>query len=237
MYNREPYFIFKDIDSRNMKVLVNKLPSITKPEKNIDKIEVRGRDGFLTQDYGTYKSYIKPVECTLLDINYVDALCSWLDGSGKVFFSNEPDKFYKATIINSIPINKALVNYSRFLVQFEVQPFKYLNCEPIILTKNDSIDYIYNMGTVATQPYIKVVGNGLIALTINNKTIELENIEGYVELDSEIEECFKDTGAERVENCNNKMIGEFPIFKTGKNVINFTGAVSRVEITPRWRCL
>ncbi|QDY17535.1 phage tail protein [Clostridium botulinum] len=32
------------------------------------------------------------------------------------------------------------------------------------------------------------------------------------------------------------MYGEFPIFQVGENKISWTGNVSKIEITPRWRC-
>lgn len=99
----EPYFIFKNKSSKDMGIFIDKIPFITKPSKNVEKIEVAGRNGFLTQDYNTYKSTTKSVECTILNLKNIDNICSWLNGSGDLIFSNEDDKIYKATIINQIP--------------------------------------------------------------------------------------------------------------------------------------
>ncbi|WP_051931540.1 hypothetical protein [Clostridium sp. KNHs214] len=124
----QSYFIFNNTNSLDMGIVVNKLPQIIKSEKNVEKIEVLGRDGFLTKDYKTYKSTVKSVECTLMDGN-IDKICAWLDGSDEVIFSNESDKIYKATIINQIPFEKIIPLAYRFIVQFECQPLKHLKDE------------------------------------------------------------------------------------------------------------
>jgi len=84
----KPYFIYKNISSLDMGITVNKLPPITKASRDITKIIIPGRDGFLTHDLETYGSTIKSVECTILDISLVDQVLAWLDGSGEVIFSN-----------------------------------------------------------------------------------------------------------------------------------------------------
>lgn len=223
------WFIWKDINSLDFGIIINKLPPVIKAERNINKIEVLGRNGFLTEDYGTYKGYAKSVECTIRNLEYIDNLCSWLNGFGNVIFSNEPDKIYRANIVNQIPIEKIARNWRKFIIQFECQPFKYLESELLIINKPISI---YNEGTFESQPYMKIHGSGDISLNINDEVIKLKNINNYIELDSEIMECFKDN-----INCNNYMSGEFPIFKVGENRISWTGNVSKIEITPNWRCL
>lgn len=151
----QPYFIFNNTNSLDMGIVVNKLPQIIKPEKNMEKIEVLGRDGFLTKDYKTYKSTVKSVECTLIDGN-IDKICAWLDGSDEVIFSNESDKIYKATIINQIPFEKIIPVVHRFIVQFECQPLKYSTSDTEKLN-------LINLVTIRNQPAI----NPLMSLNYN----------------------------------------------------------------------
>ena len=86
-----PYFIFNGVSSADY-LIINTLPSVFKPEKDITKIEIPGRDGFLTNDLGSYKSILKTVECTIKDLSQIDYICSWLTGSGDIVFSNELTK-------------------------------------------------------------------------------------------------------------------------------------------------
>jgi phage-related protein len=32
------------------------------------------------------------------------------------------------------------------------------------------------------------------------------------------------------------MTGEFPVFFSGQNNVSWTGAISKIEATPNWRC-
>ncbi|MDU6337913.1 MAG: phage tail protein, partial [Clostridium sporogenes] len=66
---------------------------------------------------------------------------------------------------------------------------------------------------------------------INNEIIKFTNISDYIELDSEMMECYKSNVP-----LNHLMIGNFPIFQVGENNISWTGNISKIEIIPRWRC-
>ena len=224
-----PYFIFNNIDSKDY-LIINKLPSIFKAERNIEKIEVEGRDGFLTIDDETYKGAIKPVECTIKDLKDIDFICSWLDGGGEVIFSNEPEKIYKAVIINQIEFKKVFVNFHSFLIQFEVQPHKYSIGNEIITL--ESVGTIFNSGGAISKPIIKVFGTGDVDLSINGNIVNLINIVDYVTINSDLMDCYKDTLLK-----NNEMSGEFPILEIGNNNISWTGTVSKLEITPNFRYL
>ena len=226
---KQSYFIFKGQSSLDKNIIVNKLPSFERPQADIEKVTVQGRDGFLTNNLGTYQSIIKSCECSL-DDGDIDDICDWLTGTGEVIFSNEPDKKYKATIINKIPFSKIIPTFHTFIVQFECQPHKYaVSNNKITLTTSGT--KIYNKGTTS-RPVIKIYGTGNIDLTINSNVIHLTNVIDYVTIDSELMDCYKDTVLK-----NNNMNGDFPVLKNGANTISWTGTVSKIEVTPNWRYL
>ena len=222
----EVYFIFNNISSQDY-LTIKTLPSIFKAQKDINLIEVEGRSGFLTQDLGSYRGIVKTIECIVKDLSQVDYICEWLDGSGEVIFSNEPDKVYKAVINNQIELSMLVKTYHSFLVQFQCQPYKYsLQNEIITLQATGTI---YNSGSTISKPIIKLFGTGSLTLTINGNIVNLTNVVDYVTVDSNLEECFKDLVYK-----NQYMTGLFPILEKGNNVISFTGA-TKIEITPNFR--
>ena len=225
----EVYFIFNNISSQDY-LTIKTLPSIFKAQRDINLIEVEGRDGFLTQDLGSYRGVVKSVECIVKDLSQVDYICEWLDGSGGVIFSNEPDKVYKAVIVNQIELIKLVKTYHSFLVQFNCQPHKYSLQNDIITL--ESTGTIYNSGSAIALPIIKLFGTGSITLTINGNIVNLTNVVDYVTIDSELIDCYKDT-----QLLNNSMTGEFPVLEVGNNNISWTGTVSKIEIKPNWRYL
>lgn len=58
------------------------------------------------------------------------------------------------------------------------------------------------------------------------------DISSQIFLDSEIQEAYKGTTSQ-----NNHMSGEFPKLLSGMNAISWTGNVTRIVISPRWRTL
>lgn len=222
------YFTFKGIDSRDY-FMVNKLPPITKAAADVEKIEVAGRDGYLTNNLGSYRSMLKPCECTLLNLDNLDFVTSWLDGSGEVIFSNEPNKKYRANIINQIDFDKISLRFHSFIIIFDSQPFKYSTDANIILS---SPGQILNKGTKEAYPTIKVNGTGNVTLSVNGKTVQLELIQPHLILDCELQECYRSD-----VRFDYKMTGDFPILKVGENQISWTGSVTSLEITPNHRFL
>ncbi len=229
----EPYFIFKGKDSRDMDILISAMPDIVKPRRREEEVAIPGRNGVLTIDEGTYEGYTISVECGARGTEKLEEIAAWLDGSGDLFLSTEPDKIYKARISNAISIADVIYLYISFLVQFKVFPFKYsVNAfgDNFTLTRPCSI---YNKGTVCSQPTMTIYGNGNIILTVNGTNYGLNGINGSVTIDSEMMEVYKDA-----TNANDKYSAlDFPRFEVGENSISWTGSVTKIEVEPKWRWL
>ncbi|WMI80347.1 distal tail protein Dit [Anaerotignum sp. MB30-C6] len=235
----EPYFIFKGKNSKDMGVLISAMPDIVKPKRREDEITIPGRNGVLTIDEGCYEAYALSVECGKRGTERLGEIVAWLDGSGDLILSTEPDKVYRARISNAISISDVIYLYNSFLVQFKVFPFKYsvnkADEERTLTAKEGEIVTIYNQGTVYSEPIITIYRpwGGGVTLTINGVNYTLTHVDEYVTINSEIQEVYKDS-----MNKNNSFLAmEFPVFKVGANTISWTGNTTRVEIKPNWRWL
>ena len=104
-------------------LLIQSLPSISKPlmRTRIDQID--GRDGDLVTKLG-YSSYDKEMSVGLFGDFDIDEVIQYFDSEGTVIFSNEPDKFYKYQIIQQIDFER-LIRFRTATVTFHCQPFKY----------------------------------------------------------------------------------------------------------------
>lgn len=230
-----PYIIFNDIISTDVGVVINKLPPIIKPEKNMEKFELNERDGFLTMDYGTYKGYVKPVECTMTDKANINQLTSWLNGSGKVIFSNEPEMIYDATIINKIPFESIVDKFRSFIIQFECQPFKRQvvgNEKTYDITEHSGGIKFEGKGNYKSKPVITVYGNGSVTLMINEQRVILTNVVDEITVNSQIMDCYK-----QGRLMNHYMIGEFPTLNPTTNYLGWEGNISQIKIEYNWRWL
>lgn len=225
-------FIWKNEDSyEDYGIIINKFPALSVPERQLDEIEVLGRNGNLVVDYGTYKDIDFTFQCTLKDFSRIDGVKAWLTGFDKLIMSWIPDKYYKARLINRIDIAQSLEEIGEFPLIFKAEPFGYaVNNSLITVTSPDSI--INNPGTFEADPVIKIYGSGNVDLSINNSVVHLIDIADYITMDSVLQDCYKDTVL-----CNSQMYGEFLELQPGSNNISWTGSVSRIEITPNWRYL
>ena len=212
------YFIYNGISSKDMGVILKKLPPITKPKKRIEIVQVPGRNGTLHIDENCYEPINISLECTLKKNINVRDITKWLIEFGTITFSDELDKYYNATITNSIPLERVFRLYREFIIQLELQPIAQSTQEYIYNCNNPNENTLKIDSSAEMYPYIKLTGTGEVKLTINNKICTVTIDDEYIELDSELQNAYKG-----VKNKNDKMNGEFPILIPGNNKIQITG--------------
>lgn len=227
-----PFFIFNNINSKDMDIVVTKMPPITKPEMKLEEIIIPGRNGSLyvkdNKKFDTYNPFIYQIECSLKENTNARKIFEWLNGEGKLILSKEPDKFYNVLIKSKIDLEQIYKVFNKFSIEFQVQPLAYsINEKRIKLSETTEMTILDS--TYYIKPYIKILGNGNISLTINNETMNFKNIDEYIEVDCELEEAFKGN-----VDCNDKVYSEdFLYLKPGKNIISWLGNVSCVELKYR----
>jgi len=225
-------FYLKGKDSyEDFGIIINKLPPQVIAENNIDEFEIQGRDGTLTIDYDTRKSYALPIECTLLDSDKIHEVETWLSGGYNELVLSWDNNFkYEARLNNKIDIAQSMEVLGEFQLLFNVQPYKKSLSDNLVTLQ--ATGTIYNSGDVISLPAIKVYGTGSITLTINGLNVYLTNVGGYVTIDSNLQDAFKDLVYKNAD-----MSGLFPVLKVGNNTISWSGTVTKVEITPNLRWL
>lgn len=158
-----------------------------------------------------------------------DEIMSWLNDikDNRLMFSFAPRKYYIVKNVVVDNISRDLYAYNAISVTFTLEPFKYeLYENPMILTRSEKVHY---KGTAPGEPNFKIYGNGDIQLTINSETVQINNVNEYVELDSKLFLCLNKDKTSKSRD----MIGGFPILTKGLNEISWTGNVTRVELQKR----
>ena len=152
---------------------------------------------------------------------------------GTVTFANRQGGFYYAWIANQIPFEKILRGnpHCSFAVNFRCGPFWYTESEQRFSLETSG-QFIMNPGHVFAEPVITVYGTGAITLIVGTTIMELEGIDGSIVLDSTLQEAYTGTTLK-----NESLSGDFPVLKPGNNAISWSGNVSRVVISVRWRYL
>lgn len=226
------YIIWNNKDSRDIKgLIISELPPITKPKMRAKETVIDGVDGSIIEELG-YESYDKSIAVSLKVGADIDAIDEYFSGSGVIVFSNEPNRYYKATIFSSIDYVR-LLRFRVATVTFRVQPFKYDLLETEIYETSENV-IIENIGNYTAKPLITITGSGTINLILNGNTIcqyTFPEGDNTVVLDSEKQDAYLGSILK-----NRNMVGEFPVFNKGNNTLSWTGNVEsiRVKNYSRW---
>jgi len=228
------YIILNGINSNTISgLIIQELSSITKPSKRINTTEIDGKDGDIVEYLG-YSAYDKSISIGLYGDYDINQVIKYFSNNGTVVFSNEPDKLYYFDITDRVDYER-LVKFKTAKVKLHVQPFKYLLNEPnidVTITSQTQV-IVNNQGLEKSKPIITLYGSGTIELLLNNTAVfQMDITDGYVTIDSSIEEANKGTILK-----NRDMTGEFPMLDVGNNTITWVGTLTRIIISPKSRWL
>lgn len=230
------YIFYNNVGSRELDLIIENVPNI--PASNIiyETISIDGGEN-LTKIKGfediplSFDFWYRATDDEyLMKKAMID---NWLLSakSKDLFYSADESKTYKVKQIKISETKTSSRIIRRFTVTFTCNGLKYMTSGLKAQAINTSGMILNNFGTYEAKPLIKIYGEGNINITINNNSFIVNNVSDYVIIDSEIKECYKDS-----MNKGRYMAGDYPVFSIGENIITWTGSVTKLEITPRWRC-
>jgi len=131
--------------------------------------------------------------------------------------------------VDEMQFDEDIRGWGEFTATFNCKPFVYPRSGLETFSFSGSAN-CSNPCFLASKPYMKIFGNGNITLMVNNNSFLFEDVESYIEIDSEMMNCYKGVVPQ-----NHKMKTPFfPEFVPGMNSISSVGSVSRIEVIPRW---
>lgn len=233
-----PFFYFKEHSSLDFGLYIKEKGTYKGAARDFTYTSVAGRDGDLTIDNGRYKNVKIPYKLELVNTSprsFVELsrlIKNWLlvdPGYFKLWDTYDREYFRLASYSGEVNLEQELRQYGKLDIAFNCKPFKYAFAgQQAIVT--DVAKHIYNAEAYASKPYIKLYGSGTMQLHLNGKVYHFKDVDEYIEIDSEIRECYKGTTA-----LNNKMASDdFPELVPGDNFISKSPSVTHIEIVPRW---
>lgn len=207
--------------------------AIPSPEQYIETIEIKGRHGSLTKKNG-FRDIVYPLEFYINDnVSFKGAFRKakiFLFQAKTLSFSDDIEVFYKVKSIQIQTAENIIEKYGMFTVNFSLAPFQFENNSIQTITDRTVID---NDG-YQSEPYIKAYVSGTGKIIINDKEVTIQNVSGYIEIDSELMNAYR-RDDNFIVNMNNHMIGDFPVLKHGENIIEFSGDITALEIDTRFK--
>jgi len=239
------YFTYNGRSSAEFGLHIEKKDVFSAPEYDAEFISIPGRSGDIINPNRRFAN-IKVTYTVFLARKNVAALASNLrDIKGWLY--SEPDRYHELTdsydaeyfrygvISGNLDIEEQLNKIGCFTVTFNCKPFKYSFAGQQTVTVDASELTITNPTAFESRPYIKLYGSGTVVIMIQpqGRGMMISNLDEYIEIDSELMNCFKDTTLK-----NDTVTGDgFPMLKPGTTTIACAGNVQRIEVIPRWCCL
>lgn len=206
------------------------------PERDETSVSVAGRNGELTLDNGRYKNITVEYPAFIIrDFKRnVQGLRNFLlsnRGYYRLEDTYHPEEFRIAKWDGKFTADPVDELYAaNFTLTFDCYPQRFLKIGemPIEFTAAGSIfnDYLQE-----AKPLIRAYGTG--SFTIGDCTVTINSANVYTDIDSDLEECYKDNLS---TNCNGNVTltsGTFPTLPSGENDISMSG-ITKLIIYPRW---
>src|SRR5690625_3931294 len=214
--------------------------SFPSPEADIEFVEIKGKDGELAIYNDRLKGVNFSIPCSLhlpknkMVEEVATEISNWLKndiGWYPLRFSGSPNYEYIAMCYEQFDIEETLRQFGKTVINFRLKPYKWFVGEkPIVLSNGQTL---VNKGTRIAKPLIRIEGHGDITLKNNGKDwLVLKGVEGHIAFDSEVMNVFRDN-AVQFTKMKAHLKPLFPLLNVGNNKIEWTGNVTKVELTPR----
>lgn len=233
------FFEYNDIASFEFGLIVTGLRTYGAPNRRVETVHIRGRNGDLLIDEGTFDNIIVSYDIAVVENFPVNAraIAQWLLADGGYHTlrdSYNPDYFREATYFNAIDFDvESLKHQGKGTINFYAMPQRYDEMGNAQVKVGSGTLTFTNPYGFTAKPLIKMSGTGTI--TVGDLTItvhELYNSE--ITIDSETMQCY-----EGDHNCNLMVtMTDFPVIPPYETVAFNITARSGVstQIDPRfWR--
>ena len=229
------YFIFNGESSLDHGIYVGGQGTFNAPQRDVSKVSIPGMSGDLVRDNGRWLNIEVPYNIVIMDDfrEKSDAVRAWLcepKGYARLEDTYHPEYFRMARFTGTIEFETAAYNKSgKATVVFDCKPQRFLKSgEPLLPMVNGGV--IVNPTIYESKPLIRIVCNGNGSVTVGDYTISLSGISTYVDVDSELQDCYAGS-----QSLNNKVTlsNGFPML-SGRVPIGWTGSVTKVMIAGRW---
>lgn len=226
--------------------------AFNKPKKNIETVNVPGRNGDLVIDYGTYQNVLITYPCLLkyddwantdplYKYNKLINLLSSKKGYQTIYTDADPGHFREGVFVSQqTPKIKRQGNDIYFDLVFNCKPQRFVY--PEVWDSREGV-WFYPQNDQDCRPKIRVKGNGTITLEFSKDsavvdrtvtiTVAPNDVYGKIIIDSENMECY-DTDNNPVGQYITLSPNDFPVVAADEYVrVSYSGYFTSAEFNMR----
>ena len=232
------YFSINSVPCTEYGIICKQMPPVILAAPRVTYQTLPGRDGALTilerdeEDGPVYDDISVTAVCYMRDLSQLNEAAAFLERSGEISFPTRPGGHYVGRVSGQIPIEQIMRGRTQreFEVTFRLGPFWYAEgISDISLTAPAAVT---NPGNAHAEPLIAVVCRGDGVLTVNGSVIYINAFTGEINLDCAAKLAYS---GDALKNSAIDVEENWPRLNPGTNLISWSGAISSIRITPRWR--
>jgi phage-related protein len=207
--------------------------SFGSPERDVELVEVFGRDGALSISNDRFRNIEITFPCAIRSnfISNYRSLMAFLNSSKgycRMETTQEPNYYRLALFMNQTdPTGYKLNTHGRFDLVFQVMPQRFLKSGETSVEVTTTLE---NPTLFPSKPIIRVYGNGTLNINDIYITVASSPYE-YVDIDCELMDCYY--GSNNANQYVSFSTTDFVTLQSGTNSFAIDGFTS-VEVTPRW---
>lgn len=211
-------------------------------ERDVDEIEIPGRNGVVVRDNQRFKPVDQNFEFTISllkgksnlenQIKEAQSFISGLYGFKDFSWTGEPNYIFKAKVNDKSSTSRSNPLRATVAVPVKLFPMKYLKASYDTARTLKSGESFQNKGTQVAYPIITLTGTGNITLTVNGKKFVLKNITDGVVIDSE-NQVVSDL-SKKHSQMDKVYSYPFPNLKIGSNTVSWDNTAFTGTIIERW---
>lgn len=234
----ENYLSYNAYPSVANKIYISGVKAFRTAERDYEKIEIPGRNGFLLQDNGRFKPVVVEYDAFVVDnsvsnyLTYINKISSNF-GLHRLFDTYDNYHYRMGIFAGGVDPNIFAMKTVRFTMRFICQPERWLYTGETETTYTASSNTIVNPTYFPAKPLLHIVGNGTV--TLGGVTITVAGNSGYIDLDCETGDAYEVVSGTLYYR-NDKLTipnHEMPSLVTGNNTLALSGVTS-VKVRPRW---
>ena len=225
------FFVFAGKSSADFHVYVANSNKFGAPEKNVESIQIPGRNGALIVEDGSFSNvsvqYEVYVDWRLKDtLNSLRNFLNLQSGYQRLEDSFHPDEYRMARFEGAFDVSSSDRKNAGLSLSFDCKPQRFLKSgeERISLTTSSAVR---NPTQCPARPVYRVYGNGSFA--VGEVAITVTGNNSFIDIDSET----MDASREGVNMNSSVTMRRRPELAAGVNRIALSG-ISRLVVTPRW---
>lgn len=247
-------FTFNGQDSRDFGIYIISKQSYDKPARDMSFEPVPGRNGSVIIDNGGYKNldvnlglrlFAKSVVPDWGNHDFAESykkVVDWLMVTPDYYEytdTYDPDYYRLGCVKSGLKVTQRHKDVADISLSLSFKPYKYrLGSETIEVTETTTV---HNNENSESLPIVRIYTNATYDssttthhnFAFNGTLFRVDNINGYVDIDSETMNVYKNA-----HSMNNNYYNEtFPTLRVGNNTISPATNVSKIVITPRWRSI